>query len=127
MTEYEFITLISLLRQEAATFQWQFFSIWSAYMLVIYFVGQRFSTLYVLILTGLYTVFVFVPTMGFLVVMENQYSLIELYLQTFPISTIIDEEPINTPLVILSLDILGWLISILFMLHMRKMPKQVQE
>ncbi len=43
MSDYEFIILISLLRQEAAGFQWQFFSIWSAYMLVVYFVGLKIS------------------------------------------------------------------------------------
>ncbi len=98
MSEYEFISLISLLRQEAAGFQWQFFSIWSAYMLVIYFIGQKFPNTYIYILTLLYTVFVIVPTMGFLLAMENQYSLIELYLEAYPDSAIVSEEPLNTPL-----------------------------
>ena len=78
MSEYEFISLISLLRQEAAGFQWQFFSIWSAYMLVVYFIGRNFPDLYVYILTLLYTVFVIVPTIrksmnqpGVAVIREN--------------------------------------------------------
>lgn len=120
MSEYEFISLISLLRQEAAGFQWQFFSIWSAYMLVVYFIGRNFPNLYVYILSLLYTVFVMVPTMGFLLAMENQYSLIELYLQTYPGSAIVNAEPLNTPMIILFVNSLGWTISIVFMFHIRK-------
>ncbi len=120
MSEYEFIILISLLRQEAAGFQWQFFSIWSAYMLVVYFVGRKFPNVYVYILTLLYTVFVIVPTMGFLLAMENQYSLIELYLAAYPDSAIVNTEPLNTPLLILLVNSLGWAISIVFMFHIRK-------
>ncbi len=120
MSEYEIISLISLLRQEAASFQWQFFSIWSAYMLVVYFIGRNFPNLYVYILTFLYTVFVIVPTMGFILAMENQYSLIDLYLQAYPDSAIINEEPIKTPMIILFVNSLGWTISIVFMFHIRK-------
>lgn len=120
MSEYEFISLISLLRQEAAGFQWQFFSIWSAYMLVIYFIGRKFPNTYIYILTLLYTVFEIVPTMGFLLAMENQYSLIELYLQAYPDSAIVSKEPLNIPLVIFLVNSLGWVISIVFMFHTRK-------
>jgi hypothetical protein len=120
MSEYELISLISLLRQEAAGFQWQFISIWSAYMLVVYFIGRNFPNVYIYILTLLYTVFVLVPTMGFLLAMENQYSLIELYLQSYPNSAIVSAEPINTPLIILFVNSLGWAISIVFMFHIRK-------
>ncbi len=89
-------------------------------MLVVYFIGRNFPNLYVYILSVLYTIFVIVPTMGFILAMENQYSLIELYLQSYPDSAIAAEEPINTPLVILFVNSLGWAISIVFMFHIRK-------
>lgn len=71
MTENDFLTLLSNLREEA-TVQAQFFvTIFSAYILVVYAVGRKISNLYLSLLTLTYTLFVAIPVIASNVAVSN--------------------------------------------------------
>lgn len=120
MSEYEYLDLISTLRQESVTHQMAFFTIWSAFIVLIYFVGRKLSTLYVVPLTIIYTAFVVVTAFGFQVAMQNQYAVIGSYLAAHPSSALVQQEAINVRLIILGVDVVGWVMSILFLIHRRR-------
>lgn len=61
MTEYEYLNLLSTLREEGAIQSQFFVAIFSAYILAIYAVGKKLSTLSISVLTLCYTLFM-VPT-----------------------------------------------------------------
>ncbi|MGD8324137.1 MAG: hypothetical protein PVF50_07200 [Gammaproteobacteria bacterium] len=101
-----------------------FFTIWSAYVLLIYFVGQKLSTLYVVPLTVVYTAFAIVTALGFQVAMLNQYSVIDAYLVAYPETALTEHDPLDVRLTILGVDIVGWVLSILFLVHRRNISAE---
>jgi hypothetical protein len=124
MSEYEFLDLISTLRQESIAHQTSFFTLWSAYVLLIYFVGHKLSRLYVIPLTIVYTAFAIVTALGFQVAMLNQYAVIDSYLAAFPDTALAEHDPIDVRLTILGVDIIGWILSILFFFHRRRISTE---
>lgn len=88
-------------------------------MVVTYLVGHELSKLYVVLLSIVYTAFLVAPAFGFQVAMQNQYAVIDSYLAAYPSTALAQREAINVPMIILAVDIVGWLLSILFLIHRR--------
>jgi hypothetical protein len=118
MSEYEFRILISALNEEAAAHAMNYFTVWSAYLLVGYFVGRNLNAIYTFCLTIIYTFFVFVPGLSSY---EASKSITAITLQYS--SEFIDEplsEGLNVSLLFVFVYVVAWIMSIIFMYHRRK-------
>jgi hypothetical protein len=75
-------------------------------------------------LTIVYTAFAIVTALGFQVAMLNQYAVIDSYLAAFPDTALAEHDPIDVRLTILGVDIIGWILSILFFFHRRRISTE---
>lgn len=120
MTEYEFVSLISDLRTESAIHAMNFFAIWSAFIIVVYFVGNRISKIYSIFLAVLYTFFAIAPATTFFGVLRNIYSTIDRYHLAFPDTAYVQSVGVPITNILLFVYIFAWLVSIAFLIHTRK-------
>ncbi len=120
MTEYEYIYLISELRQETAIHAMNFFAIWSAYLLTVYIVIRNLSGLYTFLLTFIYSLFIYAPARASQASIENTYNLIDRYQMTYPQSALMEPVTNIVDILLLIVHLIAWAISILFMIHRRK-------
>jgi hypothetical protein len=120
MTENEYLILISNLREEA-TVQTQFFiAIFSAYILVIYAVGKKLSTLYLSLLTLSYSLFIAIPIIASRVAISNIAAIAESYAIKYP-DAIVEHVLIPyLPSFSTALLIFCWCLSIAYMLTNRR-------
>ena len=120
MSEFEYLNLLSSLRQEA-TVQTQFFvGVFSAFVLTTYFAGKKLSSIYLALLTVCYSLFIITPILASHVAVSQITSVAHQYASDYPNAmvehTLIAQLPVLSTLLLL----LCWLLSIFFMLSHRK-------
>lgn len=120
MTENEYLILLSNLREEA-TIQSQFFvAIFSAFILVIYAVGKKLSTLYLSLLTLSYSLFIAVPILASMVAVSNIVAVAASYAREYPEAIIEHVLVPYLPFYNITLLIFCWLLSIAYMMLSRR-------
>lgn len=120
MTENDYLTLLSNLREEG-TVQAQFFvTVFSAYILVIYAVGKKLSNLYLSLLTLTYSLFLAIPVLASNVAVSNITAVAEKYALQYPDAVIEHVLIPNLAFYNTALLIFCWLLSVGFMLSNRK-------
>jgi len=122
MTEFEVLTLLSQLRNEGATHATAFFTVWSAFLLVAFFVAKDLSRTYAVILSALYTFYLLAPTGAMITTLGTLYSVSAAHQQMT--ETVASSPPIPwaaaMPIVIPAIYLVAWATSILFLFHRRK-------
>ena len=119
MTEYEYLSLMSDLRLEGDSHVMMFFSVWSAYLLTTYVIGNKLHPIFVTLLTILYTCFLYLPARAIRMFVNTLTETTNRYYESFP-------DGIPYPLggeaaiyIVYVVLIAAWLVSILFLLHIR--------
>lgn len=120
MSEVEYLNLLSNLRVEA-TVQTQFFvAVFSAFVVTVYFVGEKLSPRYMVLLTVCYSLFIITPILASHVAVSLITSVAHQYALDYP-NAIIEHVLIGQlPVFSTALLVVCWAISIFFMLSHRK-------
>jgi hypothetical protein len=125
MSEYEYLTLLSTLREEA-TIQIQFFmAVFSAYILVIYFSGKQLSLTFLSLLSITYSCFIISPIIAYHTTASNLTAVAARYALDYPeamVEHVLVDNIANTTA---ALFILCWVLSVLFMISHRKSTARV--
>ena len=120
MTENEYLSLLSNLREEA-TVQIQFFvAVFSAYVLVIYVQGKKLSGLSLTLLTITYSLFITVPMLACTVAVSNISAVAASYATEHPDAIVEHVLVPMLPVYNVLLLVLCWLLSIGYMLITRR-------
>ena len=120
MSEFEYLDLLSNLREEA-TVQTQFFvAVFSAFVITIYFAGKKLSSIYLALLTVCYSLFIITPILASHVAVSQITSVAKQYASDYP-NAIVEHTLIGQlPALSTILLIVCWLLSVLFMFSHRK-------
>lgn len=120
MTENDYLTLLSNLREES-TVQLQFFvAVFSAYVLAIYAVGRKLSTLHLSFLTLSYSVFITGPILVSRVAISNSTAVAKSYAMEYPNAMVEHVLLPHLPNFNTALLVFCWLLSIVYMLTNRR-------
>ena len=120
MTENEYLSLLSNLREEA-TVQIQFFvAVFSAYVLVIYVQGKKLSGLSLTLLTITYSLFITIPMLASTVAVSNISAVAASYATEHPDAIVEHVLVPMLPVYNVLLLVLCWLLSIGYMLITRR-------
>ena len=123
MTEYEFISLMTMLGQEAAYHSMNFIALLFAYCLVTFFTAATLSRLQVWMVTLLYCSILFAPITANLKAVNNLQNLSTEFIRLYPDSVMeYSAWSVRAPL-LLAVYLAAWLMSILFMFQWRKHQK----
>jgi hypothetical protein len=127
MTEAEYLELIQLTSDGTVGHVMNAISIIFAYLVAVFFAGNKLNRFQVISVTTIYSAFFFVfslasviGTMTRFVTLRNQFA--SEYTQIAEIYGIRNSDPVIEygPVMMFSLMMLGWVLSILFMLNIRK-------
>ena len=120
MTENEYLSLLSNLREEA-TVQIQFFvAVFSAYVLVIYVQGKKLSGLSLTLLTITYSLFITIPMLASTVAVSNISAVAASYATEHPDAIVEHVLVPMLPVYNILLLVLCWLLSVGYMLITRR-------
>lgn len=120
MSEVEYLNLLSNLRQEA-TVQTQFFvAVFSAFVVTVYFVGEKLSSRYMVLLAACYSLFIITPILASHVAVSQITRVARQYASDYPDAIVEHVLIAQLPVFSTSLLVLCWAISIFFMLSHRK-------
>lgn len=120
MSEFDYLDLLSSLREEA-TVQAQFFvAVFSAYILTVYFVGRKLSAIYITLLTICYSLFIITPILASHVAVSQITSVAHQYAADFPDAMVEHVLVAQLPAFNTTLLIVCWILSIVFMFSHRR-------
>lgn len=124
MSENEYLVLLSSLREEGAV-QAQFFvAIFSTFIVAIYAVGKRLSTLHLSLLTVSYSLFMFTSITASYVAISSITAVAASYANEYPESIVEHVLIPYLPFYNTSLLVFCWLLSIGFMLTNRRQAQK---
>jgi len=122
MSELDYLELISTLRSEVASYGMGFFSVWCAFVVAIYLVGDKLSKSLAVLLSGIYTYFLAGPVIYLGWATDALNHTVNLYRADFPHIEVESME--GTLALFFSFTYpFAWLLSIAFLLMRRKLIK----
>ena len=120
MTEFEYLELITLLRENLGFHSMNIFGVLAAYVVVVYFSSRELSTMQISIITVLYSYFLALPIGASRITVSNLIDVSQKYVLEFPDRMV---SQLHAPDAILYLIpysyIISWAASILFMVQWR--------
>ena len=119
MSELEYLTALSTLRTEVGFHATNFFTIWTAYMVAAYLVGEKLSLTFSLLVTILYTTFLIGPATAILTSIDTAYFIGTEYYAMYP-DSLVAPVPQNVGFAVSVTAFSSWLVSILFFLQRKK-------
>ena len=117
MEHYQALETIYVIRGVLAQDAMNYFTIFSAYLIITYLVGDKLTNFQAYAVSLLYSVFCLGPIVGF-------------YLAVIDLNTIdhgARAPQVEIPYLVPSIMLLSWLVSIIFMVNVRKRSKKGTE
>jgi hypothetical protein len=120
MTEYEYLELITLLRENMGFHSMNVFGVLAAYVMVVYFSGRELSAMQISVITVLYSLFLTLPIGAMRVSVSNLIDISQKYVLEFPDRVVSQIHAPNALLYFIPYSyIIAWAASILFMVQWR--------
>jgi hypothetical protein len=120
MTEYEYLEILALVREQTATDAMNCLVIISAYLVAAYVVGRRIPSMLLWPIAILYTLFLFGPTAATAMGFQRMNALTLDFSNQFPDSSLIEPLPTLAPYSTPGVVVAGWVLSLIFTIYIRR-------